>query len=132
MPIAAIVFLVSLAGLSGMVFAKQRNLGRGETATFKPLARFDTPFALFLKRSSVAVREMLFSFYRNSTETFQSARRSLTVHLHQLLLYAERRVRMWRDFARERTIERGEASGFIKDVFEYKNHLKDKHDTPAP
>ena len=132
MPIAAILFFFSLAGLIGMVFAKQRNLGRGKTATFAPLARFDVPLAFFLKRSSVAVREELFSFYQNSREMFQSTRHSFTAYLHQLLQSAERRVRIWRDFARERTIERGEASGFIKDVFEYKNHLKDKHDEPTP
>src|SRR3989338_4473723 len=128
MPIATYFFIVSLAGLLTMGVSKSVSLDRNRPGMFSFLSKYDVRLGALLIRSSESMKRMTISLRENAALFARTSGHFITVLLHQILQSAERRVRAWREFARERKIERRSASSFIKDVFEYNNQIKDKRD----
>lgn len=125
MSLASIFFFVSLAGMIFLAVSKWIAEKSGRPSTLSRfLSRYDGRLASFLTTLSALVRRVLLASLRFSSTMVHRAHMFLTVYLHRLLLIAERRMRAWREVAREKKIERGVASLFIKDVAEYKSQLR--------
>ncbi len=126
---AGVLFYLSFAALSGMLISKLIVVQRGIRDPFSFLSRFDAPLGRVLVRVVTFGRSALSMAWHALVDFSHASRVLVTDSLHHLLKAAESRVRGWREFARERKIERKTASRYIQDVFEHKNNLKGERKT---
>jgi len=105
------------------------GMNSGRQAFFSSfLSRFDAPLGQLVLQISSATRNGFIVAWQRAGLFLHSSQLISTVALHRLVQGVERRVRSWREFARERKIERKPAtSAFIKDVAAYKEELKQNH-----
>ncbi len=124
MQVASIFFVISLAGLIGMLSAKLVSMKNGQPGPLWFLSRFDAPLGMFLTRFSAFVKVSFIILWQRTASFAEQSHHFIVSLLHSFVQTVERRVRAWREFARERKIERRDASEYIQDVVEYKKELK--------
>ncbi len=125
MPSSSLLFFISLALLSAMMAGKWVSLNLGRQGLIsKFLGRFDLPLSTMIRRLSVLLRVVLMQMWHYSSVFVHHVHHIFAAYVHFLIQTVERRVRHWREFAREQKIERKSASLFIQDVVDYKNALK--------
>jgi len=125
---SSIVFFISLVALFSMLVEKWVSVRSGRQGLLSVfLSRFDAPLGKLITNLSLLLRVGLIALIRYTLSFFKTLHHLFAAYIHQLITNAERRVRMWREFAREQKIERKSASLFIQDVVEYKTQLKERH-----
>ncbi|OHA26565.1 MAG: hypothetical protein A3C06_03245 [Candidatus Taylorbacteria bacterium RIFCSPHIGHO2_02_FULL_46_13] len=128
MSLESIFFFVSLAALILMVGLKWGSLQNGsEGILTRSLAPFDEPIRKALINTSTYLKRVILLGYRYTSVFFHTLHHILAAYLHNMVRAAERQVRNWREFARERKIENNSTSVFLKDMTEYKNQLKENN-----
>ncbi len=107
-----------------MVVSKLSSLKNGTPGLFSSLSRFDKPLALLLLRATDTLRNTSASAWRAAIVSLERLHHFVASLSHFSVQAMERRLRAWREFARTRKFVRRDASGYIKDVVEYKKELK--------
>lgn len=107
-----------------MLSAKLASIKSGQPGPLWFLSRLDVPLGNFLTRFSVFTRKAFIVSWQKTASFAEQSHHFIASFMHLLVQTAERRARAWREFTRERKIERRDASEFIQDVAEYKKELK--------
>ena len=125
MPFSIIIFGISLIALASMIASKWMAMDRGTSGfVSRMLSRFDASLSIYLRRLGLFSRLLLAFLWAEGLKVARSAQSSFFSSTHKLLQNAERRMRQWRDFAREQHIKPKAASSCLKDVVDYKATLK--------
>lgn len=130
MPVAPVFFAISLVGLVSMIAARLTSMRTGKPGLFSFLSKYDSSVARLMVFTSIFTRASLALSRQQSVTLFRQTHQYLAEFAHTLIKTVEQRVRTWREFARERKIERGDASAYIQDVVDYKKELKQNGHQP--
>ena len=124
MSTASVFFAVSFIGLASMIAARLKSMRTGQPGFLFFLSNYDVAVGNFLVRTAIFMRAFSALFRQQTVVFFRQSHHFVAEFMLLLVRMIERRARAWREFARERKIERGDASAFIQDVVDYKKELK--------
>ena len=124
MSTASVFFAVSFIGLASMIAARLKSIRTGQPGFLSFLSRYDAAVGNFLVRTAVFTRAFSALLRQQTAIFFRQSHHFVAEFMLLLVKMVERRARAWREFARERKIERGDASAFIQNVVDYKKELK--------